>query len=345
MFEPFLSWWAQQMLELLPRAWRQDGQRPEDALILAVQAPLAAVAPRVELLRRRRRVESSLGHFTLDADGALRAALQRQGRLPLTLRLPPGLLLERSLVLPLLAEREAGQVLGYEMDRYTPFRAEELFWTWAIERRDRANARLHLRLSFVARAALQPLLTALGRLGAVPTGIEAAAGSQLRRVPLDPATAARLWRRGGLAALGGLCALLAVGAMLLPFLLQASAQAAVERRFASLQPVVTQVERLRRELAGRAAGVDVFAAERARVGDPLEVLATLTDLLPDDTFLTELSLRQGRLNLTGQSAAAVQLITALSANPVIRNPAFAAPVTRGPGGRGDQFSIRAEVTP
>ena len=345
MLEPFLSWWAEQMRDLLPRRWRQGGESP-DALVIALRTPVAALVPAVALIRRRRRAESDLGHFILDEAGtaALRDALARQQRGPLALRLPAGVLLERQLVLPLLAEREAGQVLGYEMDRFTPFRSEELVWSWALERRDRARGRLHLRLTFATRESLRPLLEALARAGAVPTALEEAIEGGTRRIALGR-DGGPGWQRRGLAAAAGVCAALAVAAVVLPFVVQQGASRAVERRFATLQPAVAQVERLRRELAGRVAGVDVFAADRARLGDPLEVLAALTDALPDDTFLTELSLRQGKLGLTGQSAAAAQLITALSADRVIRNPAFAAPVTRVVNGRADQFSIRADVAP
>ena len=81
------------------------------------------------------------------------------------------------------------------------------------------------------------------------------------------------------------------------------------------------------------------------MGDPLRVLADLTDILPDDTSLIELSLRDRALSIAGQSAAAARLIPALAADPAIRNPAFAAPVTRNELSGIEDFSIRAEVAP
>ncbi len=353
MLELFLTWWAQQMRDLLPRRWR-GGRKPMDALIVAPRLPLDgpplldATPPVVELIRRRRG-EHDLGLFVLDGAGAtsLRGAIARQKRLPVILRLAPATLLERAVVLPLLAEREPERVLEYEMDRFTPFRAGELFWSWAVERRDRARGQLHMRLSFVPKILIQPLLEAMRQAGVTPVRLEAPSPSgEPRSIELERArTSGDRWRRRGLVAAGGVCAALAVAVLVLPFMLQQGASANVEKRIAALQPQVTQAERLRREIAARVAGTDVFAAEQARVGDTLEVLAALTAILPDDTFLTELALRQGKLSLSGQSAAAARLISALSADPVIRNPAFAAPVTRVENGRADQFSIRAEIAP
>ncbi len=90
---------------------------------------------------------------------------------------------------------------------------------------------------------------------------------------------------------------------------------------------------------------DALAAERAKTGDVLQILAAVTDIVPDDTWLTDLSLHQGKLGINGQSPAAARLIPALAADPSFRNPAFAAPVTRAPDGHADLFAIRAELAP
>jgi hypothetical protein len=47
--------------------------------------------------------------------------------------------------------------------------------------------------------------------------------------------------------------------------------------------------------------------------------------------------------MSGQSATAARLISALAADPAIRNPAFSAPVTRNETTHTDLFSIRAEA--
>jgi len=261
------------------------------------------------------------------------------------LRLPPELVLEQQATLPIAAERDPERVLQYEMDRITPFGADELFWAWAVERRDRAQGRLHLRLSLVPKARLVPVLDALRQAGVGPTMIETLVpGGAARRITLDRVQPGP-WRRRGLAIAGTICAVLAVAAVAVPFWVQSVRSAEVERQIAELRPKVDLAETLRRRILSSAAGTDVFAEQRGRVGDVLQMLATLTDLLPDDTFLNELTFRARVVTISGQSAGAARLIAALAAEPSIRNPAFAAPVTRNEGTRGEGFSIRAEVVP
>jgi len=263
------------------------------------------------------------------------------------LRIAPELLLEREVSLPLATEPDLGNALRYSIDSLTPFAADELFWSWAVTLRDRVNRRLHLRLSLVSKAAVAPLMAALARLGVTPKLLEfPLSDTETRTIALTDAASRRgMLRQHGWAA----ATATAVGAMLaitvLPIALDISALSATEAQIEALRPRVAQVEALRRRLTANADDIDVVTRERGRVGDALQVIALLTTALPDDTYLTELSLQQRKLALTGQSVAAAKLIVALSAEPMLHNPEFVAPVTRAPMGGRDMFSIQAELLP
>jgi general secretion pathway protein L len=268
-----------------------------------------------------------LGRFSLDAAAlaGLPAALRRRPR-RVVLRPPPGTLLEREAVLPLAARHDPGGVLRYELDRLTPFAPEEVFWTWRQEGRDAARGTLRLRVSLLPKAALQAPIEALRRAGLQPAGLEA--GGRRRRtraIPVGEAAGApsrrrEAWRRRGLAAAGVACGGLAVAAVALPFVLQSFALAAADRHIEALRPRVAEAEALRRRMADAKGGQDAFAAERARVGDALRAIAALTEILPDDTWLTELTLRQRKLTMAGRSAGAARLIGLLSADPPSATP-------------------------
>ena len=75
----------------------------------------------------------------------------------------------------------------------------------------------------------------------------------------------------------------------------------------------------------------------------IAVLAAATDVMPDDTYLTEIELRGRKVTLTGHSAAASRLIGALAAAGGFRNPGFAAPITRIEALHSELFTIVAEA--
>jgi general secretion pathway protein L len=89
----------------------------------------------------------------------------------------------------------------------------------------------------------------------------------------------------------------------------------------------------------------MLEAARDQVGDPLRAIAAVTEALPDDSWLTDFVLQQRRIQIDGQSRAAVQLIARLAANPATLDPAFAAPVTHDDDRHTDVFSISAELAP
>lgn len=346
MLHAFLTWWLQRLGELVPARLRPGTGQAMHALLIDPDPHGSGVA----LSLRRDGQEGRLGHVSFDPAGHLALGSMLSGiagRPPAVLRLPQGTVLERSVALPLAAERDPEQALRYEMDRLTPFTADEVYWDWSIERRDRVRNRLHLRLALVPKAGLAPLLADLAAAGLPPAALEFVTPQGARRpISLDHADTRKVHGRARLRLAGGaVCATLALVAVMLPFGLQSLALGRVGSHIDALRPRVTQAEALRRRITAQVAGTDVVAAERARDGDALEILAAITDRLSDDTFLTDLTLRQRKLSIAGQSAVASRLIGALSADPTIRNPSFSAPVTRLDGGRGDVFAIRAEIAP
>ena len=116
----------------------------------------------------------------------------------------------------------------------------------------------------------------------------------------------------------------------------------VEDRIDALEPNVRLAETLRARVTRDLSAAILIAAEHGRVGDPLAVLSAVTAALPDDTFLTDLSIREGRLEITGELKAAARLIAALAASPNLKDPAFVASVTHAENGL-DAFSIRAGI--
>jgi len=345
MLTEFARWWSQQMMGLVPQRFL-GGPRWSTALIL----DMGRGGGQSLLVRRQAQRETALGPIDWDDTGVSairRSRRSRGGALALLMRVPPGSLLEHRFAIPLVAERDAANFLRYEIDRVTPFSADELFWTFETERRDRATGRLFVRLSMLPRAELGSTVSWLNRAGLVPAAIEAAGDDdRMRYLPIgsiatEQGTISRALTR--LAAIT--CAALAVVAVVLPFLLQQIELQRLDRQTAMLQPGVTEVYTLRRRIDGQAAGADVVAGEHNRVGDALQILAAITGILPDNTFLTALSLSKRNLTISGQSADAVGVISALSSAPIIRDPSFSAPVTTAPDGHGSLFAISAGLAP
>ncbi len=339
MLVEFFTWWRQHLLELVPERLRGGADGQANALVID-----ATVPGTLSLQRRRRGVETRAGGVRLDEPGllSLRAALnQRTNGEPVLLRLPASSLLERPVSLPLAAERDPERVLTYEMERLTPFTADEVYWGWSVLARDRARNRLMLRLTFVPRLAVNDLIDTLSACAGRPSLIEAQTPAGLRSIRLQhdrPSGRAALFT-GRNAAIG--VAALLVLVIISPFLRQSLEMGAAQGRLDGLAPRMRLVDQLHHRIAGAGAGGEAVVAETRRLGDMLGGLAAVTDLLPDDSYLTEFNTRERKMTLSGMSASAPKLISALSQGTRVKNPAFTAPVTRE--NNHDVFSIRADL--
>ena len=344
----FLSWWGEQLRALLPANLAAATPLDHDAILVTLVSGAQPELAEVELTVRRRGQSSRLGHFALDGKGlrALKQAATLPGRPgAVILRLGPAFLLEKQLILPIAAERELVRVLGFEMDRETPFAVDEVYWDAAILERDRRQGRLTVRLSLVPRAPLADLVRDLATANLEPTVLapQLPAGGS-RPIALDHSGVRRgIWRGGPVPMLALAAAVLALIAITLPFARQLLALHAADASIAELQPSVDEAARLRRQITG--GGGEAVAAARAQLANPLKVLAATTQALPDDTHLTDFSLKNRKLSLIGQSAAAARLLGALAADPGFKDPAFAAPVTKLEANQQEIFSITTEVQP
>jgi general secretion pathway protein L len=318
MLRRLAAWWWRQIAGLTPR------RAAPDAVIVA----LDALAPaRGAILVRRGGAEQRLGAIDLDRP----SAPPRVPRLPCLLRLPAGAVLSRSLRLPAAAAGDFASAAAFELDRATPFEGGDMFFSLGPPRRDPGGRTLSATLTFTLRAPVAPVLAALARLRLAPAAIESPAG------PIPLATPGR--RRYALV----LAALLALLALALPVIRQQQALDDARARIAALTPAAAQAAALRQRLVA-AAGFSAVLTGAADAG-PLRTLARLTAALPDDTYLADLTLKSGVLTFDGQSADAARLIALLAATPGLRNPSFAAPVTRTISGTADVFSIRAVAAP
>ena len=333
MLTEFLRWWGRNLAGLLS-GWSQEGEMG-NRLLLTLDGATATVS------RCKAGREIVVAREACDAAGMAR--LRR--RAAMLLRAGDGMALERVVDLPLAAEANLASVLRLEMDRLSPFTADEVFWSYAILARDPAQGRIAVRLSLMPRSALTAALETAARLGLAPAGIAARVeAGTWRRFDLRTGDAAARSGLGALRLAAASCALLGLIAAGLPVALQQLRLRTVDAQIAGLRPAVAESERLRREIAAGQAG----AAALAKLGggvEALAVLAIVTEALPDDTFLTEFVLHAGKLELRGQSRNAARLIGLLSETPDLRAAGFAAPLTRADTEAVELFAINAMVAP
>ena len=228
----FFAWWFGRLAELLPQGLRRSALTAVDAMVIKPIGPLSRGIEAVSVSLRRNGRETPLGRFGLGATNL--AELPRVAGRTTVLRLDGPDVLGKTVTLPLAAERELDQVLGFEMDRETPFKAEEIYWNHRIEKVDRQSGRLTVRLVVVPKSNLAPLLTALVQSEIRPRRVEIAGGPDVGAyLPLDgDGSRAHHPSNRLMWSAAACCAILGLAAVVIPFIRQELALASLERQIA-----------------------------------------------------------------------------------------------------------------
>lgn len=342
----FLGWWTQALASWLPErirellgisprrlSLRRAGQDLELALLRGDEPRQVAVLSLVDV---QVPVADPL-------DGIL---ARRIADVPRWLLLPEGTALRRRMTLPLAAADRLNEVLAFEIDRQTPFAANEVRHDARVVAR-RGDGQVDVELVVVPNALLDRELATLGPLAATLSGVDVADadGTPLGVNLLASAARDRRedpWRKWNL--VFAVVAMLALAAGLWQVL--ANRRAAADL-FA--QQVEQEVQRARGAAAEQRRLLDLVEGtqflQQVRAGRPttVEIVDELARRLPDTTFLDKLSIEGDRILLIGYSSDSSALVKQLEGSSLWRNAALTGALQPDPRTRKDRFTLVAEL--
>src|SRR5687767_8444981 len=316
----FLVWWARELAPIVPARVRGWFVEHRDELIVRVEDEAIVVRRASEPPEAARVVPRS------EPEEIQRAALlaelhSGEERPDVVFCIGPRHVLRRTLNLPLAAEENLRQVLGFEMDRQSPFRAEQVYYDHIVFGRDVPAKQLTVQLALVPRAHADAARAPLAALGVPLDALDACTedGGRLGFNLLPPEQRAprpNLWLRINTVLAIVVVALL--GVVMVQSL--ANREAALEelRKAAELQGRdAKSVAQLRTTLSDAIEGAN-FLAEKKRANPAvIDVLLDVTQRLPADTWLQRFQFNQGQVQLQGQAKEASALIALLQQSPVL----------------------------
>lgn len=322
----FLQWWLTELVAMLPAGW---------------QARLRLVRERLELRLTDESLQvqvvtakgtESAGQFQPDASDAsslLETLRTHRGKdRSLVLRLAGRSVLVRDLELPAAAEENLPQVLRYEMDRYTPFKAESVYHGFQIRGRDPASNRLRVRLVVVPRAFLEHWLSEFRAWGVYPDRVEAERAPGVDLAPASHHAASRRRLPSLRSILIGTALVLLVTALLLPLWKLRAVAIHLNHEVSAVQQIAMRAQDVREERDELLEQWNYLLEKRQRRHAVVAVLDEMAAILPDDTWIQSLQLNDRRIVIQGHSGAASGLIGRIEASPMFESVNFVAPVTR-----------------
>ena len=346
----FWRWWLGELAACLPAWLRAAFGRRRRHLAVTIADGQAAF----ELDKGK--VSTTLGRLDLGAGDPAEERPEvrrivrraRAASTPVSLELPPDKILRRIVELPSAAAENLREVLAFEMDRHTPFKVAEVYFDYRLVATDRRQKRIRVDLVVASKAVVDRELAILrawdldpDRIG--PTGDD---GADNNRFNLLPASAARdegavsRWLSAGFAVAA--CLLLAV-AVYLPLSKKQEVLAVSQARLAEARAEAVAADALKQRV-GEMAARGRFVVEQKRSKPTVtELLAEVTRLLPDHTWIMQFVWRDDGLRLSGYSAKPSSLIGLLEQSELLAEVKFNSPVTMDSRVGLERFNVSAKV--
>ena len=347
----FFAWWGRELKSLLPQRWREMFAEGAQELLVDANAGEVGVwrqsgerCAEYGRIRRDQAVEDQRNEFS-----RLRDRIDDPG-LRVFYCIPPQRALRRELNLPAATEDKLRQVLAFEMDRQTPFKADQVYFDYRIAQRDAAAKSLKVDLHVVPRAQLDQELAAIAGLGIALDGVDCWRGGEgsgragLNLLPQERRVKRVNQRLRLNLALGAAVVVLFVIAGLLFLNNRQTALDAMTAEVEKAKVEAKQTAALAKRLKDNTTSASYLYRLKRDTTPMTAMLADLTKRLPDDTFLERMTVdEKGKVEVQGQSNNANKLIEGLQKSEVLDNAAFIGTVQPDARTKKDRFTMNFQL--
>lgn len=347
----FLAWWGGELTALVPAKLRLWWRESDRIVMLSFHGTRAVFErPTGARMEQIHIVELGTEDPSLHRAEIGRSLLHAAGTsFRLLLCLPPEQVLRRTLALPLAVEENMRQTLTFEIDRYTPFRPEQVYFDFRVLGRDADRKSLSVELAAVPKSTVDQGVARAATLGLTVDGavladdvVQQGGGYHnfLPAVVKARKPSVRLRWRAGMAAL---TMLLLVALLAIPVWQKRAAAMSLIDRLARAKAAAQEADALRDRLNKLVEEHNFLLDKKWNTPSALLVLEELSKLLPDDTYVARLVFDGKTIEIQGDTASSTSLVETLEASPLFGDVSFKSQIAKIPGTRNDRFHVSAAL--
>jgi len=353
----FLEWWRGELRPLIPPSVMRWFEVPGEKLLIT------STATEWLLWRSGKAGEQLLDRLAIDTDPEqlrerLQACLDRfqEALTAVIYCLPSAQSLCKRLRLPIAVEANLQQAVGFELDRQTPFKADEVYYDVKVVQRDAPF--IDVDLFIILRSEVDAKLQQLARLGLNLQGVDIDravdakdAGQsppqplQINLLPPDK-RGRRSNRRVRINWALAASALVLVALLMFETLyLRGNTLQQLQQQRDALRSEAMQVSKLEQQLDEAIEAANFLAEQQARTPMMLDVLAEVTSLLPEHTWILRMQMTGKELELLGLSDSSQQMIELLDQSEMLGNTSFKGTIATDRRLNKERFTATAQIDP
>ncbi|CAH9014781.1 PilN domain-containing protein [Candidatus Nitrosacidococcus sp. I8] len=335
----FFAWWWEGLKYCIPQSLQKFLWKEKTKIILTPQGD------GLRIIRDQKGQQEEVGFY----DGAQHwdSILFGENN-QLIFRLFPKHTLVKRIELPLAAEENLRQVLAFEMERYTPFNANQVYYDYTIiNRYTSGTKKIVVDLALVPKKILTQWLTKLTKWDLQPERVDVVGAQyegQINLLPLESRAHKTLTLQSKIAfALGTLFFLLIVAALLLPLWQERSIVIKLMAETTAAQLQANRVITIRNQVDEAVENSEFLAIQKGQAPIIINLLYELTRLFPDSIWITQFTINKDQIDIQGEAQEASALITLLENSSYFEQVQFRSPVTTNQVTNRDRFHITARL--
>ncbi len=286
-----------------------------------------------------------------DSEASLRAMPSLWKGRDIRLTLDAGMVLQKRVSYPQATEENLQGMVGFDLDRQTPFAADQVYFHARVVERDAQRGTIDVELTAIPRAALRDLLQFLRAAGSrvLAIGLAGDRGNpRIDLLPVEDRTPRRLTRAQKInLGLLGAAILLLLLALWVPILQKREAVKALIPEVGKAESEAEISRRVESEYS-RLIGQYKFLTEKKYANyTAMEVVEEISKLTPDTAWLRQMDIKTNakarELQLQGEAASASKMIELLEQSPLLQNTTQRAQTTRGQLPNTESFNVATEI--
>jgi general secretion pathway protein L len=345
----FFDWWVSELKSLVPEQYRKKLFADTNELYVLQAGEEVQLWQMVDQHMQLLEPDSSvadrewwhqLNHHVASADQETRV----------TYLVPGELVLGREIALPTVVMADVDSVLSFELDKYIPFKAEDVEFDYRKGQVEEGSEKFPITLTAVRKQTMREILEKTESRGIRLSAVDVNSGDVTQPVPMGMNLLPKEHRKKkDWTAIKWHAGLIAVAILLLGFVMYSS----LENKAAKIQSLEEQVAELRKD-ARRAKMIETQLNEsvqaanflgdlKTKMPSRVTMIAELTRKIPNNTYLTRVVIDEEKMEVVGQSTNANALVPILNQSELWYEPQIIGNVTQDPRTGKEKFTIRSDL--
>lgn len=345
----FFQWWSRELAFLIPQKLRQLWSDRSGKLVFTVtdqgfkldfyrDAESEPIFSRTLDSSDRTAYQNLLNEY---------ADIQKSERV---LRLTDEQAIKKILYLPAATQENLQQVVGFELDRYTPFKPEQVYFS-VVPLEMTEHGQLQVMLVLTPRPFLDKRLSQLGAWFVRPGRVEyqpitetfPELEGKYNLLPESYQPGVNKLAQSIHWLLSGVMLILLLSVLVFPVWHEKQAVDLLKNQIKVLEKETRIVDEQQLKIDALREETQRLINIKQQTPEMVAVFNELSRLLKDDTWLTHLQYSETHMQIQGQSPAASELISLLEASPFFSKVSFASPLTQDKTTGLERFQISMDV--